>query len=66
MCPISFGMEARLSTKAHGNVHGAASALPNLLSFEIVEKRYVWPDRFRWSSPTGDSIGLYFFPVKER
>ncbi|CAO2827718.1 unnamed protein product [Amaranthus hypochondriacus] len=66
VCPISFGMEARLSTKAHGNVHGAASALPNLLSFEIVEKRYVWPDRFRWSSPTGDSIGLYFFPVKER
>ncbi|KAL2906740.1 5'-methylthioadenosine/S-adenosylhomocysteine nucleosidase, partial [Bienertia sinuspersici] len=62
---MSFRLEAHLSNKAHAKVHGAASALPNLLDFEIMQKCYAWPKSFEESPPTGDAIGLYFFPVEE-
>ncbi|KMT09201.1 hypothetical protein BVRB_6g133030 [Beta vulgaris subsp. vulgaris] len=63
---MSFGLEAHLSNKAHARVHGAASALPHVLSFDIVQKHYAWPKSFEKSPPTSDTIGLYFFPVGER
>uniref|UniRef100_A0A803KX51 AIPP2-like SPOC-like domain-containing protein n=1 Tax=Chenopodium quinoa TaxID=63459 RepID=A0A803KX51_CHEQI len=64
--PMSFKLEAHLSNKAHEKVIGAASALPNSLSFEIFQKADAWPKSFEIAPPHGDMIGLYFFPVDER
>ncbi|GMH01045.1 hypothetical protein Nepgr_002884 [Nepenthes gracilis] len=63
---IVDGVVAHLSSKACLKVREEACLLPTLLNSDILQKTNVWPKSFQQSQPSDDSIGLYFFPEKER
>ncbi|XP_073266487.1 PHD finger-containing protein 1 isoform X1 [Populus alba] len=57
---------AHLSTNACSKVWDAASALPAQLNMEILSRSDAWPHKFQITPPAVESIGLYFFPQRER
>ncbi|XP_011023004.1 PREDICTED: uncharacterized protein LOC105124611 [Populus euphratica] len=57
---------AHLSTNACSKVWDAASTLPAQLNIEILSRSDAWPHKFQTTPPTVESIGLYFFPQRER
>ncbi|KAH8502582.1 hypothetical protein H0E87_014040 [Populus deltoides] len=57
---------AHLSTNACSKVWDAASTLPAQLNIEILSRSDAWPHKFQITPPTVESIGLYFFPQRER
>ncbi|KAI9391595.1 hypothetical protein POPTR_007G110400v4 [Populus trichocarpa] len=57
---------AHLSTNACSKVWDAASNLPAQLNIEILSRSDAWPHKFQITPPTVESIGLYFFPQRER
>ncbi|KAB5548297.1 hypothetical protein DKX38_011703 [Salix brachista] len=57
---------AHLSTNACSKVRDAARALPVQLNIEILSRSDAWPQKFQTIPPTVESIGLYFFPRRER
>ncbi|XP_044469620.1 uncharacterized protein LOC123198887 isoform X2 [Mangifera indica] len=59
------GLVAHLTSRVCSKVLDAATALPELLTIEVVSKFDVWPQRFHKSPPTADAVALNFLPEYE-
>ncbi|KAL6641851.1 hypothetical protein ACP70R_020032 [Stipagrostis hirtigluma subsp. patula] len=59
-------LAAHLSTKAGKKVWELSGSLLPLVELAKVSMAEAWPKNWESSKPTGDSIGLFFFPDKMR
>ncbi|KAH0470248.1 hypothetical protein IEQ34_001806 [Dendrobium chrysotoxum] len=59
-------LRAHLSSRACLKVCNCARKLPLVLHMQKLPRLVAWPNSFKVSSPTVDSIALYFFPESDR
>jgi len=56
-------LRGHLSTLACSKVCNIVKFLPSVLHMEKLSRLDSWPISYKRSPPTGDQIGLYFFPA---
>ncbi|KAJ4715269.1 RING/FYVE/PHD zinc finger-containing protein [Melia azedarach] len=61
----SVGILAHIKSSTCSDMLHAATALPLLVTVDILSKSDVWPPRFQISPPTDDTAVLHFFPEYE-
>lgn len=59
------GIHAHPSNTASPKVYEMAERFSPQLHLEQVQRCNAWPQRFNKEPPTGDNIGLYFFPTDD-